>query len=400
MGIKARLRIFLTRWLRHLPPFWIIGILALATAGIEGSGAVIKYYEGPESDAGTGLVYIRAGLLAVFAFSAGAFRVLRLNPAYDGSYRDWLRGLPWRHPRPLPYGALAPDLYDALTLGLLTAVCLAFAALGPYIVLLPWVVAYTFFCMHAMWMFSIKGPVFALAFSLLLLFSVLDHPLTALMGFFVWLAAAYWSTGRFLKAFPWGADIGEKGLPLNYAKTPDRLTDPEGLLDWPFKELLMLPDNPRWPEALCFAGLAAAAPLAAYRVASYYFENMSGLDEIGKPLTLLVPLIGLGAAYRIRSYMKRGKDPCHWIGRLRHGRIMIPAYDQIFVTPLAALFLGWAVARLQHVWGIPVHFAAAVQLGSCTLLLLKGPPSLRSWLLAGRHRIVPYHTQSPARQRN
>jgi len=73
-------------------------------------------------------------------------------------------------------------------------------------------------------------------------------------------------------------------------------------------------------------------------------------------------------------------------GRFASGRIIVPGFDRVFVTPLCVVALataGGIVIRYSGSWS-PV--ASAVAVASTCFLLLSGGPTIRNWILTGQHR--------------
>jgi hypothetical protein len=79
-------------------------------------------------------------------------------------------------------------------------------------------------------------------------------------------------------------------------------------------------------------------------------------------------------------------------GRFASGRIIVPGFDRVFVTPLTVIALataGGVVVRHAGEW-YPVVTACIVAL--LWFALLSGGPTMRAWVLTGQHRY-----RSPAR---
>jgi hypothetical protein len=79
-------------------------------------------------------------------------------------------------------------------------------------------------------------------------------------------------------------------------------------------------------------------------------------------------------------------------GRLASGRLIVPGFDQVVVTPLVALALaivGGMAIRHSDSW---YPAASACVVGMIWFALLGGGPTMRKWILTGQHRY-----RSPAR---
>ncbi|HZM03585.1 MAG TPA: hypothetical protein VFC44_11300 [Candidatus Saccharimonadales bacterium] len=104
----------------------------------------------------------------------------------------------------------------------------------------------------------------------------------------------------------------------------------------------------------------------------------------------LIVVFGLMAAsIRLLIYCSGVAPPVNVWGRMTSGRILIPGFDKVFLTPLAVVLAG-------EMGGIAVRHSgsryAAVE--SCViallgLVLLTGGPTLRNWTLTGQLRFRP-----------
>lgn len=113
------------------------------------------------------------------------------------------------------------------------------------------------------------------------------------------------------------------------------------------------------------------------------------------PPSTEVPLLAfavMAALVRFAIYCG-GLVPCFNVwGRLVSGRIVVPGFDRVLVTPLAVIVLaivGGVAIRHAEAW-YPAVTACIV--GLLWLVLLSGGPTMRAWVLTGQHRYC-----SPAR---
>jgi hypothetical protein len=81
--------------------------------------------------------------------------------------------------------------------------------------------------------------------------------------------------------------------------------------------------------------------------------------------------------------------PISLAGRIARFRPLIPSYDQVFLTPIAAaLAVTMGPSALEHA-GVPRDVAIAVSATLVLLALWLGGPERRTWQLTARHRITP-----------
>jgi hypothetical protein len=116
-----------------------------------------------------------------------------------------------------------------------------------------------------------------------------------------------------------------------------------------------------------------------------------GFEFPPSPATILV-FAAFAALARFAIYCS-GLGPSFNVwGRLVSGRIIVPGFDQVVVTPLVVLALaiaGGVAIRHSGAW-YPV--ASACVVGLLWFTLLDGGPTMRKWILTGQHRY-----RSPAR---
>jgi hypothetical protein len=95
------------------------------------------------------------------------------------------------------------------------------------------------------------------------------------------------------------------------------------------------------------------------------------------------------AMLRLSIYRPGYAPPMHLWGRIVTLRWIIPRYHQIYVGPVCTLITPWAFLYVSARWRIPLEFAVPPAVALTLYVALSCKPSLRSWRLTGRHRIVP-----------
>jgi hypothetical protein len=95
----------------------------------------------------------------------------------------------------------------------------------------------------------------------------------------------------------------------------------------------------------------------------------------------------LAAFFRIIVYISRVATPFNIWGRIATGRIVVPGFDKVFVTPLAvvvAAMLGSIVIKHSGAW---YAVTESVVIAVVWCVLFGGGPTLRSWALTGQLRL-------------
>lgn len=102
----------------------------------------------------------------------------------------------------------------------------------------------------------------------------------------------------------------------------------------------------------------------------------------------MILVLGLEALFRLFIYCVPYRPPINLLGRLATGRLIIPGYDKVFVSPLAAAvgvpLLAWQLTGL----GLPAKLVMPVAAAAGLYLVLAGPPLYPDWHLTGHHRHV------------
>jgi hypothetical protein len=102
-------------------------------------------------------------------------------------------------------------------------------------------------------------------------------------------------------------------------------------------------------------------------------------------LTLFVCAVGI----RLLIYCMTVTPPFNVWGRLASGRLVIPGFDQVFLTPLAVVVLGAVGGALLPRDGAWANRSTAFLVAALWFVLLAGGPTLQNWFLTGHHRCRP-----------
>jgi hypothetical protein len=105
------------------------------------------------------------------------------------------------------------------------------------------------------------------------------------------------------------------------------------------------------------------------------------------PLELILLMGTAAAVIRLLIYCAQVATPFDIWGRLTSGRLIVPAFDYVFLTPLGVISLAIiGAALMRRMEGEAQIIAGACVVGLIWFALLAGGPTLRSWLLTGQHR--------------
>jgi hypothetical protein len=328
----------------------------------------------------------------ILGFAAGfyaAFRLVRFHPACSPLYAGWLKLSPWTASRPLPAGPVHPVWQDAAVVGALTAIAIwhhVSALLPVTIFIFIYLAGFTFVLAYTRrW-----GPCLILGFlwPALMFPGVAPIPPSAPVLPAAGIAAAiicviWYGHRQSLRAFPWEF-IKVSSRPLAQAEIRIRgVGTPSGSgtqyhLGWPY---LMLSPKVR-PPAISQRTNLALGTLAGWW--SFCVIKASDMDPSSGGVVLVFAIVA--ALIRLAVYTIGVAAPFNIWGRLATGRIVVPGFDKVFVTPLAvvvAAIIGNILINHSGTWYAVTESAVIAVLW---WVLFGGGPTLRSWALTGQFR--------------
>lgn len=333
----------------------------------------------------------RLAILSTGAALYALYRLWRFHPRLNGGYSAWLASTPWRWEKPLPLGPIHPVWQDAVVLGVLTAAARWHANADPWIPVA--VFAITYLLMMTLLLLATRTWVAAMVsgflWPTLILPEIRGWPsLCAVAGL---AAVIFYGHRKSLKAFPWRrVEDGLEAMRRSRNKSAlDReirielgstQTAGAASLGWPYQWLSPKLTVRRVPAATRFA----CALLGGW----WTYCIVHAADGRFTPGIILLAA-GIGALSRVVRYCSGLRPPFNIRGRLVSGRLLIPGYDRVLVTPAAtilAAIVGEIIVRSSGSWNVA---AGASVLTAMAFLLLSGGPSLQNWLLTGHHRCPP-----------
>ena len=352
-----------------------------------------------------GLPVISAGLGLVVMIAWAGLRVSTFHPFVNRSYLAWLRMNPWQPGDPLPLGPLGVTTQDCVVIVVVSLLLYFFAPVAIYVVPMVFLAAY---CLAALCVLARAGQkphAYAVAFGLGIPIGLLAWPWASFAALVALYGIARRGLERSLDNFPWEpeeeamvAGQGKRGIELRLhsaSKTP-LLSSCQGPkvaalvseLGWPLQVLRY-----RWQRpALSRADAVLLALLPGYHIVLLYvmwltrFPGDAGSDSFSFFSLLFCFYAAFG---RLINYIRGCAPPISFLGRIFTGRIIIPRYDVVFVTPLLALFAAIAAAAWAGSHGFGDTLTAACTITVFLLVILNGGPSLSKWRLTGAYRASP-----------
>jgi hypothetical protein len=372
------------RWLRAvLPPWWTVLAAVFCYLGLE------FFCLGSEWRLGVPFYSIVEGRIfviemAFFVVLYAIYRVFAFHPALRPGYYHWLRGTPWTSRKRLPLGPVHLVLQDVLILGVAVGLCWPRCGTESLAVLQVFLAAYVIVLGFSHVLTGQKAWAYAVGVGLgfMVLFAL--SPLFFVAAGITY-AVAILGLRASLAHFPW--DNVPQLQVLKQSFKSNARSKYKGMLGWPFERLGpgFSFDNPFTLGDSLLTGLLAGWLLfvAGYQINTYDVKKSN-------EMILMVSSFFLagGAIMRIACYCDGYVSPLSLWGRLAHGRLIIPGYDQVYLAPLVAVLAFVAMATLPLWSGIPGLIAIPIGLTMTWWTLFGMGPSLNAWRLTGNHRIV------------
>ena len=332
------------------------------------------------------ILNMRTTILASAAGVYALYRLWRFHPACNQPYAAWLKLSPWTADKPLPLGPIHLVWQDALVVGALTALATWHARVNPalplavfglvYLCGLTLLLAFT----RRWWSCLVLG----FLWPALILPGAEGAPTIALVAAIV---AVIWHGHRkSLRAFPWqflGSSHRPSGSILQMEIRIEALggsTRTPSTVGWPFLALS--------PKVQCYS-VSTLTSICLSALIGWWSFCLSEHFKV-EPLPELILLLTVFAAMiRLAIYCSGLAPPFNLWGRIASGRIAVPGFDKVFLTPLAAVLVaivGGIIVRRSGSW-YPV--AQSCVMAAIWHVLFSGGPRLRNWVLTGQHRFRP-----------
>lgn len=316
----------------------------------------------------------RNGIFAIAAGGYAVFRLARFHPVCNRRYRAWLVLSPWTVDKPLPLGPVHLVWQDAIVIGALTAIAGWHAHVNP---LLP-------------------AGVFGLVYcgGMTLLLDIASCPAACLLLGFLWPALMLpvmngWPMAGLivaLLAVIWHGYLKSRKSFLRAPRSKKSIWQTEvsigGMsnVGWPYARL-----SPKFssPPVSISASFFISLLIGWWYYCAILCFQFAPMHEV------IIIFAAMAALFRLLGYCARITPAFNLWGRLVTGRFIVPGFDQVFLTPLAAVLLaivGCVIIRRSGSWCPEVESCVFALLW---FVLLGGGPTYRKWILTGQHRYNP-----------
>lgn len=324
----------------------------------------------------------RLGVIVLGVAAWGVYRVFMTHPAIRPAYRDFIAISPWRFGLPLPFGSvqLTPvDFVFIASIDILASLQVTESgSLGLGIAFSAFLVFYVITLS-----FTIDRRFRWVRWATLFVVPLFYFPHQNFMVGTVVLLFAYIVLRKYhiltLKQYPWNT--------VFWTVTPYEilLTDAKKGISKLTASLSPQKD---------FQGLGILKSLLLSLLAAYYIVIFSSFKDGG---TLLEEFIFFGAflgLFRYLVYMAPGYLPPISIwGRIRTGRLVIPAYDRVFIAPILCASLAftgklWIPLDISFLFWFGMFFSAIYS------------PDYRQWRLTAPVRILTMPVDNNQKKQN
>jgi hypothetical protein len=379
------------------PPLWLLGMLlvawVLANLIYVANGLTLGNWEQLRP-----CLYPRDVVLIGTAAAYGLYRGMAFHPVLHDSYFEWLTSTPWTRQHPLPLGPIHLVPQDALLVALLAALGAFQPAMLPVVLPLTFLATYAAGSTLAQ---TYTGPTWTVY---LLLFGLIAAVRATIIAPWLGLCVAaflaallYFMQRLALADFPWTerlarirAHLPPSDVSSRTGGKPRRAAGDSPLREtkwlWPLNRLHVDARPPLFAKT-DFVRLSLLGGLCVYSLAAGIPDHPDKRDAV----RLFCWLLPCGfAAIRLVDYVKVHHPPLGLLGRWATGQWIIPAYDVVFLTPIATIVTGIALhAGLDRLQALP-EVTLGVTIAAASMVTLLGGPDRRTWQLTCPCRIVHF----------
>jgi hypothetical protein len=332
----------------------------------------------------------------ILGFTAALYatcRLLRFHPACNPGHAGWLKLSPWTADQPLPAGPVHLVWQDTVVVGVLTAIGI-WHHVNPLLPVTVFLFAYFAWFTVLLAFTRRRGSCLALGFlwPSQMLPGVAPVPPTSVLPAICVVAAMaciiWYGHRQSLKAFPWdfiktaprSPRSSRSALDIEVRMPGSGSSSAAGTLfelGWPF---FVLSPKIRPPAISPRTNLALGALAGWWSFCIIKASHMEPVPDIIVLFTIVA------ATLRLLIYAVGAAAPFNILGRLATGRIIVPGFDKIYVTPLAvvvAAMLGGTIVKRAGAW-YPV--TESIVIAVLWWMLFGGGPTLRNWALTGQFR--------------
>jgi hypothetical protein len=365
------------------PPGWALVMAGLVYCGFQGMFLFQEWFMQIPffvlNDAGEVVQFVTLGFAAAYAF----YRVAGFHPGYRAGYYLWLKGTPWHSRRPLPLGPIHLVWQDAVLLAIVFAAAYPRSGRDAIAVVQIFLVVYVLSLGGAHYWTGEKVWGYATQFA------------AALPVLFV--RDLYWFAGTMafayvlgyiglrvsLAHFPWDDAKSLQKTFHNIATGKQDQKDAKQL-GWPYDRLG--PPSPEEVDVPFDVKFVLGVLIAWWFFVGYqYFRN--NMPDGG--YLILYGYMVSGIISRVCTYCIGYAPPISILGRLANLQPIVPGYDWVIVSPVAAFVVGVVFWYVPGWLEVPPIYVTPTGFILIWWILMAMPPSLRQWRLTGNHRVVP-----------
>lgn len=370
------------------PPGWLIALFVVVYGVLEGGLWLIDHAVPNAAGVIADMPEIRnlrAAILVGAAVVYAVFRLCRFHPACNPAYAAWLKLSPWTADKPLPLGPVHPVWQDAVPLGILTALAAWHAQVHPA---LP-VAAFSLVYLGGLTLLLMLTRQWWSCLVLGFLWPALFLPRTGglpAIALVLALVVVLWHGHRnSLRAFPWEFLGSSNPSPSSPLQVEIRIPGLSGAsatrtplhVGWPFTALA---PKVQCPSVSTFTSFCLSA------LVGWWSFCLIELLPTTPPPALLLCFGVMASALRLAIYCSGLAPSFNLWGRIGSGRLLVPGFDRVFLTPLIAVLVAIAGAVLTRLSGSWYPVAESCTLAAIWFVLFSGGPTLQNWVLTGQHR--------------
>ena len=334
---------------------------------------------------------------AIVAVGYGCYRAMAFSPVWRSDYRAWLSQTPWTSDKPLPLGPIHTVWQDLLILFVLELLGLHSRLLPIGSAVFGFLIPHGFLTAIAFRMTGILRHCYGFLLVLGLVVMLWPFPLLHAATGIVLYGVVYKGIRPMLRRVREPAMEATIKAVFAYLSGGVRAVQKSVAAEagWPYGRLkqdssfLGIRTSEAWVLAL-LAGWCMFVPLGLAYNSGEMPNTAKELQELHGFLSTLCAIVIVGCTImRCVTYIAGYVPPISLLGRVLTGRLVIPGYDRVVVTPLVAAGSGFLLWLPLGAFGLPAVLGYPVSLIVFFAVLLNGGPTLRNWRLTGRHRMVP-----------
>ncbi len=315
------------------------------------------------------------------------YRLCCFHPACNPAYAAWLRLSPWTSDKPLPLGPVHPVWQDAAVLGVITVVAQWHAGANPALPVAAFGLTYLI-GMTVLLAITRRWPscvMLGFLWPALMLPRAEGWPA---VGLFALIILVVWRGHQSsLRAFPWP-------FVMNFNKATEANRMPPGTMQIHLDGLNGAVTRLGWPyfalsPKIVIRSISTSTSFILSALAGWWTYCVVKSSQMDSLPGLILTFAVVAALTRLAVYCSGVVPPFNVLGRIASGRIVLPGFDNVFLTPLAVVLAGVVGGMIIRRSASCYPAAEAFIMALLLLVLFIGGPSHRKWVLTGRHRFRP-----------